>query len=293
MKNNLVSQALCLLVLLTCFLYTGCPDAQKAADRYFAKNGLNRLRIVNDAVQPGAVIVVNKDKKAFNPQNLLEYKNSGSPTSMTVKESNSVMPNQESDATMSADIALGFLSSMLPVSLTGKVKITSDVSISQASMKNRKIVPTEIEDYINSKDAQKFRERAAFYRQNGCKVYVAYEAFTANKFKLTSKAGSDISAGTDTKKINPILDSAKVGFSWVKNSSTELEISGDNYYTVALRTALVSVGPSGDLILDETTYAPVGVLTAADDFLKYSSSPVGSTDVDFQTLDMQFSEPTF
>ncbi|MCI0391908.1 MAG: hypothetical protein MOB07_24465 [Acidobacteria bacterium] len=270
---------------------TGCPDPNKRADEIMAKQGVNRLRKPNDYMQPGSVIVV-KDKKAVYADNMVDYIEGPPINDYPIQTGNEVIPKEEEQKGMTADVALKFLDSFLPVKVTGKMALTSEVKIDMTSAKVKRMKIQDVRRFLNRTESQSFKDQMLENINQGKEIYIGYQTYMANKIKLTASAGSDISTGAEIGKIAPLFEGAEPKFAWKKTSKTEIIIDGEGYYVFGVKTAKLSYDKNTKKwSIDETKFSPKGVLAVGTDNI-YAYAPTGSNPTDFRVVDIERIDPT-
>jgi hypothetical protein len=146
--------------------------------------------------------------------------------------------------------------------------------------------------FLNRNESQPFTDQMLEEVNQGKSIYIAYQAYYANKFKLVASAGSDISASAQIGKINPLFEGAEPKFTWTKTSKTEIVIDGDGYYVFGVKTAKLSYDKAqGNWTIDETGFAPGGIRAAGTDN-KYANAPTGDSPTDFGVLEIERRDPT-
>ena len=276
------------------FFLTGCPDPDKRADDIFKKQGINRVRVPNDYMQPGSVIVV-KDKKAVYADNMLDYLVSQPDPNQAFKiqAGLAVVPASSGETAMGVDLALKFLDSFLPVKVSGKMALTSDVKLDLVNAKIKRLKVPDLQGFLNKADSLPFRNAMMEQINQGKSVFVAYETYITNKLKLTANAGTDISTSAEIDKITPLFESSQPKFTFTKKSKTEIVIDGDGFYIFGVKTAKLTFDKSKNLwSFDITNFAPTGVLGAGSDDNKFAASMTGTSPTDFQVVDIERRDPS-
>jgi len=272
-----------LLVMST----TACPDPQKAADQIFNDEGLNRLRKPNDYMQVGSIIIV-KDKKAIYADNMTDYVPADTNTTVAVPlvSGRAVIKSYQNETAMTAETALNFLDSFMPVKASGKLALSTNVKMDMINANVKRMKIPDMRNFLSDDTSAAFRAAVMRYLQKGNKVFIAYETYTTNKFKLTADGGKDISVGATVGEIKPIFSGAEPKFTYKKTSKSEIVINGDTYYVFALRTGeLVMDQQTRTLDFVETKFAPKGVLAAGTD-VRFSSALVGDKPLDFKPVEI-------
>lgn len=288
MKNTILRSISLTVLLSIIVLLVGCPkNAEDAADAVFKTKGLNRLRIINDQIKVGSVILV-KDGKAAYADNITDYHKPGEQPKISSDASNSVISDFGANTNMNASAAVDFLTSFLPVSADGKINFSTSVKLDQIYAQTHRIQITKMNQYLGSSQAQEFRDEMTAYMNQGYKVYISYEDYQSNKIKITSTSGSDISSGVNVGEVKPIFSGVNTKISYTKNSNMNLNVDGSTYYTFALRTA--KLVKQGNLwTIQPGNFFEKGHLAAGDK--KYSYSPLSDNQTDFPVLDLTFGKP--
>jgi hypothetical protein len=281
------------IIFIGLFFLTGCPDPDKQADEIFKKQGLNRVRVLNDYMQPGSVVVV-KGKKAVYADNMMDYVETQPDPNRAFKlqAGAAVIPSGNNQTAMGVDVALKFLDSLLPVKASGKIALSSDVKLELVNAKSKRLRVPDLQSFLNSSASKAFRDSMLTQMNEGQSVFIAYEIYLTNKLKLTANAGSDISASAEIGKINPLFESSEPKFTFTKKSKTEIVIDGDTYYVFGLKTAKLKFNQARNTwSFDVTNFVPTGVLAAGTDD-KFATSLTGDTPTDFKSVDIQRRDPT-
>jgi hypothetical protein len=270
-------------VFAVAFIATGCPDADKRADAAFKKKGLSRIRTVRDGIDAGAVILV-KNGKANYADNILDYATDGSTAKLAISENPSVISKFDTDTSMDASTALGFVSEFLPIKAEGKIGLTGNVQIGQINAAVRRAKIPDLRKYLGTAAAADFKAQMMENIADGYSVFIAYEAYRAKSIKFKSKAGTDLAVGATIGKLN-VIDAANPKFGWKKVTSTELDVTGDTFYAFGLRTAKIEfTGGVPRILLSE--FVPTGTLSAGTES-GYSWSPIGERN-SFEPLEIDF-----
>jgi hypothetical protein len=146
---------------------------------------------------------------------------------------------------MAANIAVSFLQSILPGTndLQAAVGLTNDVSIDIADAKvSRMKVPT-IEQFLGREESKPF---CKFVIEQKAVPYLVYEIWRAKKLKITAVAGRAVSTKIDVGASKVIFSDAKLGFSYHRTTTNELEIEGDRYFVFAVRTGKLEHSDQSD-----------------------------------------------
>lgn len=284
-QNLQNSKFLAVPVILLTLLFTGCPDADKRVDEAFKKKGLNRIRTVRQSIDTGAVILV-KDNKANYADNIADYFGENGAYSFQIVDDKGVISSFDADTKSDSNIALKFIDTFLPVKTEGKIGMNGKVELAQIGSSVRRIKIPRLIQFLGSQQSTEFKKQMGDFMKQGYKVYIAYEAYRANKIKFKSEAGSDIAVGATIGTVK-VIDNALPKFTWTKKTNTELDIDGTDYYTFALRTARLD-NNNGAWIFELSNFAPTGTLGAGDPQSKYSNSPLGENPTDFKVLDIDF-----
>lgn len=293
MTNSIRRSAQFCLVIGAVVFFTACPDPNKRADEIFKKQGINRVRVLNDYMQPGSVIVV-KDKRAVYADNMMDYiENQPDPSkAFKIQAGAAVIPSSQGESAMTVDVGLKFLDSFLPVKASTKMNLTSDFKLELVNAKTKRLKVPDLQGFLNSSSSGPFRQSMQAELNSGKSVYVAYEVYLTNKLKLTSNAGTDIAASAEIGKVAPLFESAEPKFTYVKKTKTEVIIDGDAYYVFGLKTAKLKFNPANNTWnFDITNFVPTGVLAAGTDD-KFAASLTGDTPTDFKTVDIERRDPT-
>ena len=250
-------------------------DATKALNTYFQDVGLNRLAMVRDDIQPGALIVSDK-KNSLYANSMFDYtvpEAGGSiPLTATVEDRtadfNAALSKYSSERVMQPSAALGFIGSILPVDISGDLKFSAAVQIDLQNVKGQRLSIKSIEDYLASSSSRPLRDKVLALRasNSGYSAYVVYEILRSNKMAIKTTDGSDIDASLKVGEIKPV-SKAELGLVYKKTKTSELELAGDRYYVFAVRVgALVPGGGMAGVRFDQLNFkVPGGTIKAVSD----------------------------
>jgi len=286
-------KAFAIVIFLMAFLTVGCPDPSKRADELMAKQGVNRLRRPNDYIQPGGIITVDNGRAIYS-DNMFDYVEVKNPEgSYPIFPGNEKFPSMTDEKSMSADIALNFLDSFLPVKISNKISLTANVKIQGADAKTRRLKVPDINRFMKRREGVEFNKEMAAKIRGGKKVFIVYQTLSANKFSLVADAGHDIAASAKIGEIKPLFEGAEPKFSWKKTSATGIEIEGDTFYVFAVKVGRLSCDETLICSIDETDFPKLGVLGGEEDN-KYVNTIFGNinkvagvTVMDFPSIELE------
>ena len=266
------------------FCTTGCPDPDKRADELFAKQALNRLRTPNDFMQPGSVIIM-RGGKAVYADNVTDYIGGPEDYAFNLIAGNQKIPAMTSETGMEASTALKFLDSVLPVKVSGSLKIGGKVKLELVSAQIKRIPVPKIKDFLRSKASESFRLAMKEEFAKGNNIYIGYQTLSANSFDLEGESGVDIAPKVTIGKAEAI-EEGEATVKWTKTQKTKIKFEGDAYYVVALKAAKLSYDKANDRWdIDITNFPKTGTLSGDDDN-KYAAAPSGNTSTDYRVLDV-------
>ena len=263
-----------LVLLPILFFLTSC-DASKELDKAFANQGLARLNTPRTDFAPGAIILKGK-KLTVEANNVTDYVPS---SSLLVKnddatnEIDAILPKIASTKNIIPSLAADFVASSLPVNGSLNLKFTSNVNLDQVNCRISSVKIAELKTFLRDPKNASLVTALKEYAAEKADIYIAYEVWSASKFKFTSSTGTDISAEAKIGEVKPILTSADPKFTYSKTSSVGLDVSGDKFYPFALRLAKVEINPQTSAVSVTLTNfkMDVQVKAAADE--AYSSLP--------------------
>jgi hypothetical protein len=197
------------------------------------------------------------------------------------------MPASSGETAMDGAVALKFLDSFLPVKVSGKVALTSEVKLDLFNVKLKRLKVPDLQIFLNDSQSLPFRNAMMFQINQGKSVFIVYETYTTNKIKLNANGRADISTMAEIGKITPLFEtSSEPHFTFTKTSRTEIVIDGDGFYNFGLKTAKLQFDQVRKLWSFEiTNFAPAGVLAAGTDD-KFAAALTGSDPQDFQVVDI-------
>src|SRR5579872_591542 len=228
------------IVLGTLILLSAC-DPNKMANDFFTNLGLNRLAILRTDIAPGAVYLSDGTKVMY-AGNISHYVNAvdmpkAADNSGAAGDFHAVVPKLDAKKGLDASNTLKFLDTVLPVSLSGSIKLNGTVTLDQVNAEVKRIEPDDLESLFGDPNksgnlTKKFQDRW----DGDSDVYIAYEVYSAKTFNLKTTSDTDISPELDVGKTK-VIASGKAKFSITHTSTSELKIDGDTAYVFAVRTA--------------------------------------------------------
>jgi len=249
----LQSATVCLLLL-----FSAC-DPEKVVNEYFGKAGLSRLAALRDDIEPGGLILVGK-QGAIYADNMFDYvdqppddeREYGIVPGDGTTDFNAVLRQYTGDRKMEAGLALNFLKTVLPapIGLESKIVLTNRVSIDLVNAKVRKMKIPAIQRFLGREESKPFRK---YVKEQQRDAYLVYETWRTSKLKITAEAGKDVTSSLSVGELKPLLSDGKFNFTYKRTSKSELEISGDNFYVFAVRTAKLKPTPNSDSFAIEVT----------------------------------------
>jgi hypothetical protein len=227
-------------ICIGCSLLAGC-DPNKVINRFFTDLGLNRLAILRTDIKPGAVILADT-KKTMYAGNMSKYVQA-MPAASDAPESagsfSAVIPKYTAQEGLDASSSLKFLDSVLPISLSGSLKLNGTVSLDQVEASVQRIDPADIEAILNDsgKSAQLVAKLQDRWDGNS-DIYIAYETYAAKKFSLKTTSDTNIAPEISVGKTK-VIASGSAKFTITHSSTSELTVDGDTAYVFAFRAAKV------------------------------------------------------
>jgi hypothetical protein len=221
----------------------GC-DPEQTVNNYFAQQGLNRLAVVRDDIQPGGLVIANS-KGAMYADNMFDYTTKPPSAEYTftagdgTAEYKAVLRSFTQDRNIDPSVAVKFLASMIPADLGNEFKFNDKVMIdlTQATVRRMKI--PVVQSYLNSNASGAFRAAVSQFVQDGkTSAYLVYETWRAKKLKIQTESGKDISNALEIGAVK-VIASATGKFSYKRTSKSEIELTGDKFYVFAIRTGML------------------------------------------------------
>lgn len=253
-------------------------DPNQIVNDFFAKQGLNRLAVLRDDIQPGGLVLADKNGAVY-ADNILDYVNSSDEVSIPItvrdgtSEFDAVIRSYAADRTVDPSATLNFVKQILPIDFSGEFKLTSNVSIDQINAKVRRMKIPDVRRFLASDAANGLKAEIDIDLRQKLTPYIIYEIWSTNKIKLVADGGKDISTSVTVGQIGKLVSGAKGSFTYKKTDKSTLEISGDKYYVFAIRTGkLEKNGNAIDFL--QTKFVPpsgFGVKAAGTD-TEYSSN---------------------
>ena len=228
------------LVLMLCLSSFAC-DEDDVVKEHFAGFGLNQLAMPTTGIWPGAVFVSSNNLPAYLDNMLNDTPEiNGVPISVdSLPEYSTVIASLKDETKVSSDLALGFLSNVLPIAAS--LTISTDVSISPIDAKYKAFTVQTLIDYLASSSSEHFRENVDSYYQtfDDPEIFIAYEVYTAKQLEIEAEAGVDVSVGMPEDEV-----AYEVGYSHEKTSESVLVLNGDLSHAFAVRAALIEPDPN-------------------------------------------------
>jgi hypothetical protein len=225
--------------MLAALTATSC-DPEKTVNMYFKQLGLNRLAVPRSDVEPGGLIIV-KGRNAVYEGSLYdwisgEYVGGAVVAADKTSDYKAVLKRFKGDRKMDAGVALKMLDSVLPVEVSASAGLQGKVEIDLVKALGRRMKIADIQRLLNSNAAVELRGHLDQIVASGGQPYVAFETLRANRLKVTTDAGSDISTALKTTGAVKSVATAQGNFSLKRSGQSELEIAGDEFYVFAIRT---------------------------------------------------------
>jgi hypothetical protein len=240
-----IASTIGLLVVISSVLaiLAGC-DPEQTVNNYFAQQGLNRLAIVRDDIQPGGLILANS-KGAMYADNMFDYATKPASAEYTFSagdgtaEYQAVLRGFTQDRSIDPNVAVKFLLNMIPVDLGSEFKFNDKVTIDLTQTTVRRMKIPVVQSYLNSNSSRDFRLAVSQFVQDGkTSAYVVYETWRAKTLKIQTESGKDISNTLGIGAVK-VVASATGKFSYKRTSKSEIELSGDKFYVFAIRTGML------------------------------------------------------
>lgn len=271
------------LLLCLIALNTACNPEDTVND-YFEKLGLNRLAILRNDVQPGALILVGKQGPIYadNMFDRLEGESGneyGINVSNKISEYQAILKSYQGTTDIDGELAVKFIKGLLQVKPEFKLELSNKVSIEMVNAKVRRMKIPTIQKFLGRNESRSFRREILEYLKNDVRPYLVYEVYRTNKLKIVAEGGTDISPDLTVGAVHPLISEGEVSFSYKKTSTSQIEIIGEGYYSFAVRTAQLVPGPStGSLKLNPTGFIKPeewGIKSAGTDD-RYSAAILGN-----------------
>src|SRR6516162_6644542 len=166
-------------VLLTPILLLSC-EPYKVMKDYFGAQGLNPLAALRSDVEPGALILKQRDKTIF-AESIFDYSTGQKPTVTTKDlasiELNGVLEKYDQDRQVTGSKAADFLKSTLATKITADLGLTDNVvKIDLRNVKTSGLKPTDIQNYLRKNSSGLWNFIAT--QPNASEPYVVYEAYS-------------------------------------------------------------------------------------------------------------------
>jgi len=270
-------------LILLCATLTAC-DPNKMVNKFFTDLGLNRLAILRTDIKPGAVILANA-KSTMYAGNISKYVQgvASKDSSDSASSFDAVIPKYTANQGIDASASLKFLDSVLPLSLSGSLKLNGTVSLDQISATVQRLEPDDIQAILN--DSQKSGALQAKLQDKwdaNSDIYIAYETYAAKKFSLKTTSDTNIAPDIEVGQTK-LVSSGSAKFTITHSSTYELTVDSETPYVFAIRAAKVEPrGGSWRLsIMAPPPNFGVGVKAAADQysaFIDRDSGPIALAD---------------
>ncbi len=231
-----------LLVVLASSLI-GC-NPEEAIQQYFADKGLNPLAILRTDIQPGTLILVDKDGSAHRAGQLTDYLAEKDRTSTTLPIDNCGSPQHcqgilngyTEERSMTASIALSFFQSLFQVNPKIDLGMTGKVRIDQLDSSFEKIKIADLKRFLGRRTSKPVVQEILTAIADGEKAYVAYEVHRAKRLTISSAEGKNIAPSLEAKAVGTIPVGGKVGLTYKKKSEQILVVESQQPYAFAVKT---------------------------------------------------------
>lgn len=272
-----MKKTLARLLVTTALLGTiGC-DPNQIVNDFFAKQGLNRLAVLRDDIQPGGLILVGK-QGALYADNMLDYVNSSDEVYIPISvrngtsEFDAVIRSYQGDRNVKPAATLDFLKQVLPLSLSGSLKLSANVKLDQIEARVKRMKIPDIRKFLVSEAANGFKSELDTDLNQKQDPYLIYETWSTNKIKLVADGGNDISSSIKVGEVGKLISGASGEFTYTKIDKSTLEINGSKYYVFAVRTGKLQKNGNGFDFFQAQFVPPSGFgVKAAGTDIQYSA----------------------
>jgi hypothetical protein len=220
-------------------------------DRFFTDKQLNRLGVPRDDIAPGT-LVINKDGVTRSTDSILEV---APGAQLTVTAFNAVLPGIDMSKEIDASVAMKAVDAVLPLGFDGALKLTSSVTIPQASLAGLRVTETQIKNLLTAAEGGPLKKWILDRAARNIRTYVVLQTYRAKEFSMVAARGKDITLDLGIGETR-VVEKGEVKFAVKRTAKEELKISGDKYYVVAVGVAafdVIDLGKSarlGDLGVD-------------------------------------------
>ena len=259
-----------------CLLLTGC-DPNKLINKFFSELGLNRLAILRTDIKPGAVILADS-KKTMYASNIDKYAQVPTPKDApdSANSFKAVIPSYVAKQGLDASASLKFLDSVLPVTLSGSVKINGSVNLDQVDASVQRLEPDDIEALLNDSKNTRLTSKLQDKWDGNSDIYIVYEIYSAKTFNLKTSSDTNIAPEIAIGQTK-VISSGSVKFTITHSATSELKVDSDTPYVFAIRAAKVE--PRGGnwrlRIMAPPPNFGVGTKAAADKYSAFIDQEAG------------------
>ncbi len=156
-----------------------------------------------------------------------------------------VLPSYSGKSGLDASASLKFLDTILPVSLSGSLKLNGTVDLDQISADVEAIDPDDIETLLNDPTksgnlTKKFQDKW----DGDSDIYIAYEIFSTKSFNLKTTSDTNIAPEISVGQVK-VISSGSLKLTITHSDTRTLKIDSDTPYVFAFKTAKVEPRGSG------------------------------------------------
>jgi len=220
------------LVALLALAQAGCLSEM---DKYFAAKGLNRLPFLKEGVEPGCLVGV-KDGKAFIGDRLVSWARSPD-VKLRLRESRTVFGAEQRQRTMDASAAGKLIDLLFPIAISPELKLQGTVEIQQITADSLEVESRDVAELLKDEGV---REWVLEHQKRGIKPYVLIATYDTNQLHIKSTSDTQISASVEVGEVK-LIEKGGVGFKLGRSQKTTLDVSGDTYYTFAVKACAVDL----------------------------------------------------
>ncbi len=244
--SSLTQWCQCLLLLWLSLTVMGC-DPEALVNSYFEQMGLTRLSVLRTDVQPGTIILMDRNT-GFVLDSFLDYVDDAVDSSHNYPtfggsaqpDIHAKLPEFTGQTNLSGTLALKFLTGVFQLGPDFQLGLAGKVKVQIPDMKVRKMSVPSFEDFLKHEEAEPFERKVRQWIQQGRTPYLAYEVFRAKTIHVLSDQGQDVAPSLTIATMKPLPVSGEVGVAYQKVSSTELQVTGHRYFAFAVKTARLS-----------------------------------------------------
>ncbi len=219
-------------VALLALVQAGCLSEM---DKYFAAKGLNRLAFLKEGVEPGCLVGV-KGGQAFIGDRLVSWARSPD-VKLRLRQSRTVFNAEQSQRTMDASAAGKLIDLLFPIAISPELKLQGTVEIQQISADSLEVETKDVAELLKDEGV---REWVLAHQQHGIKPYVLIATYGTNQLHIKSSRDTQVSTSVEVGEVK-LIEKGGVGFKLGRSDQTTLDVSGDTYYTFAVKACAVDL----------------------------------------------------